>query len=222
MFLILRLCVSSTVNVLGALLHWAYLEKFSSQWYVNSNYLSCHGKEAFILGTDLCFQIVTRSKTPEIPGREQQLLNIIQTGSIPGTKIVEHIDDVKGRGVVATKKFKRGEILCLYEGNLKSKAEGLKLEKKYDIGGNYIFYFEFGGKEFCIDATAEPNPPTLGRLINHSSIKDANLKPNVMAVEGIPTVYFVCTKAIEPETEFQYDYGERRREVLLANPYLRF
>ena len=51
----------------------------------------------------------------------------------------------KGRGVVATKVFGKGELLCEYSGELISHAEALKRESTYEKDpsiGCYLYFFQ--------------------------------------------------------------------------------
>ena len=51
----------------------------------------------------------------------------------------------KGRGVVATKVFGKGELLCEYSGELISHAEALKRERTYEKDpriGCYLYFFQ--------------------------------------------------------------------------------
>ena len=72
---------------------------------------------------------------------------------------------------------------------------------------------------FSIDATTETD--RLGRLINHSKTK-TNLKPKIsLDKDNMPRLIFCATRIIEPEEELSYDYGERRRDIILSNPWLK-
>ena len=73
-------------------------------------------------------------------------------------------------------------------------------------------------KGYCVDATREDGK--LGRLINHSK-KDANIFMKVFIVNDAPRVVFLASKDISVGDEIQYDYGEKRKEVLRKNPWLK-
>lgn len=54
-----------------------------------------------------------------------------------------------GRGVIATKEFKEGEVLCEYTGTLLSYEEGIELENEYAKMGNigcYVYFFKYRSK----------------------------------------------------------------------------
>ena len=91
-------------------------------------------------------------------------------------------------------------------------------EEMYDRDGkgSYMLYFKHDSKRLAIDATKEDK--TFGRLINHA--KDANVSMKVVSVARKPSVVFIALKSIEPGDEIQYDYGERRKAVVEANPWL--
>ena len=52
----------------------------------------------------------------------------------------------KGRGVITTRKFKKGELLCEYTGNLLTYEEGIKKEREYAKDANigcYMYFFRY-------------------------------------------------------------------------------
>lgn len=59
----------------------------------------------------------------------------------------------KGKGLVTTRNYKKGEFLCEYEGDLLSHKEALKREQKYLIQSGesykgYMYYFSFKSKKY--------------------------------------------------------------------------
>ena len=54
----------------------------------------------------------------------------------------------KGRGVVSTRRFMRGELICEYSGELISHKEAKAREERYSTDesiGCYMYYFEYKG-----------------------------------------------------------------------------
>ena len=43
----------------------------------------------------------------------------------------------------------------------------------------------------------------------------------VVKVDRIPVIVFIALKDIQVGQEIQYDYGDKRKEILDANPWLR-
>uniref|UniRef100_A0A9J7XMD5 SET domain-containing protein n=1 Tax=Cyprinus carpio carpio TaxID=630221 RepID=A0A9J7XMD5_CYPCA len=87
----------------------------------------------------------------------------------------------KGQGVVATKAFAMGSIVCDYHGKVITGAEGRKLVESIKGDTAYLFFFQAAGRDLCVDAETfpcecHPTENTMGRMINHSS-KRANLRP---------------------------------------------
>jgi len=79
------------------------------------------------------------------------------------------VDDLagSGRGVVATRQFAPGEVVCDYHGSLLSHKDGKsKYNSSPENAMGYMFAFSFRGVKMWIDATDETRGP--GRLINHS------------------------------------------------------
>uniref|UniRef100_A0A8D3CLM9 SET domain-containing protein n=2 Tax=Scophthalmus maximus TaxID=52904 RepID=A0A8D3CLM9_SCOMX len=100
----------------------------------------------------------------------------------------------KGQGVVSTKAFPKGSIICDYHGKA-------------------------GGRDLCIDAQTfpcecHPSVETMGRKINHSS-KNWNLKPLHCLInfpEGArDVILFQAMKDISIRKELCFDYGVNRK-----------
>lgn len=124
----------------------------------------------------------------------------------------------KGRSVKTTQGFHKGEKVCYYEGELITKTEGLKRHKTYSVGvGSYLYFFEHGGRGWCVDATRENF--SFGRLLNHSK-KKPNIKASICEIDGDPRILFTALIDIPSNTELLYDYGDRSKEIIKANPWL--
>ena len=57
----------------------------------------------------------------------------------------------KGHGVITTRQFKKGELLCKYSGRLLSHKEGIKKEREYAKDPNigcYLYFFKYRNKTF--------------------------------------------------------------------------
>jgi histone-lysine N-methyltransferase SETD8 len=67
---------------------------------------------------------------------------------------------LKGRGVFTTKKFYRNDYIVEYAGELLTQNEAKHRENLYGRNhkiGCYMYYFKWGEKVFCVDATEETN-----------------------------------------------------------------
>ncbi|CAK1541611.1 unnamed protein product [Leptosia nina] len=98
--------------------------------------------------------------------------------------------DGKGRGVIATQAFYRGQYVVEYTGELVGVAEAREREHKYaqdPNAGCYMYYFRLQDQQYCIDATAESG--RLGRLVNHS--RNGNLSTKAVWVDG-PRLVSLC------------------------------
>ncbi|XP_014235602.1 N-lysine methyltransferase KMT5A-like [Trichogramma pretiosum] len=137
-------------------------------------------------------------------------------------KVTENIEEglevaefgVKGKGVVTTKDFSKGEFVVEYHGELIDNNEAKKREKKYSKNkriGCYMFYFQYKNSTLCVDATKDTG--RCGRLLNHSQ-KNKNLKPEVIEIRGKPHIILYACKDIPAGTELLYDYGDRSKESL--------
>uniref|UniRef100_A0A452S001 [histone H4]-lysine(20) N-methyltransferase n=1 Tax=Ursus americanus TaxID=9643 RepID=A0A452S001_URSAM len=128
--------------------------------------------------------------------------------------------DGKGRGVIATKQFSRGEFVVEYHGDLIEITDAKKREALYaqdPSTGCYMYYFQYLSKTYCVDATRETN--RLGRLINHS--KCGNCQTKLHDIDGVPHLILIASRDIKAGEELLYDYGDRSRASIEAYPWLK-
>ncbi|XP_045503666.1 histone-lysine N-methyltransferase PR-Set7 [Colias croceus] len=126
--------------------------------------------------------------------------------------------DGKGRGVIATRPFHRGQYVVEYVGELVGVAEARERERKYaqdPNAGCYMYYFRLQDQQYCIDATSESG--RLGRLVNHS--RNGNLSTKAVWVDG-PRLVLLAAQDISAGEELTYDYGDRSKESLRHHPWL--
>ncbi|XP_038212873.1 histone-lysine N-methyltransferase PR-Set7 [Zerene cesonia] len=126
--------------------------------------------------------------------------------------------DGKGRGVIATRPFYRGQYVVEYVGELVGVAEARERERKYaqdPNAGCYMYYFRLQDQQYCIDATSESG--RLGRLVNHS--RNGNLSTKAVWVDR-PRLVLLAAQDISPGEELTYDYGDRSKESLRHHPWL--
>jgi [histone H4]-lysine20 N-methyltransferase SETD8 len=127
----------------------------------------------------------------------------------------------KGRGVITSRKFKRGEFVVEYCGDLVDELGSRARETELDVAkrlDSFMFYFTFQKRRWCIDATIESGH--LGRLINHSKCA-SNLLPEIVEINGTPHIALIAKQDIEPGSELLYDYGDRRAAVIQTNPWIK-
>ena len=131
----------------------------------------------------------------------------IENQKWPGLMMVPDLPG-RGRGVIATHEFKKGDVVCDYKGALLSGKQGrLLYHSQPENTMGYMMFFKHEGKSYCIDATKEDD--SYGRLINHS-----RPHPNIVGVQGtfggFVRVLFFCNRDIKPGEELLYDYGKMR------------
>uniref|UniRef100_A0A182Q8L8 [histone H4]-lysine(20) N-methyltransferase n=1 Tax=Anopheles farauti TaxID=69004 RepID=A0A182Q8L8_9DIPT len=149
--------------------------------------------------------------------RDRDIERAIHEGREDGLKI-EHFEG-KGRGIVTTRSFSKGEFVVEYIGDLISVSEAKKREQTYakdDNTGCYMYYFRHKNLQHCIDATAESGK--LGRLVNHS--RNGNLVTKTVPLNDRPHLVLIAKEDIEEGVEITYDYGDRSKEALQHYPWL--
>uniref|UniRef100_A0A3B1IDY1 Si:dkeyp-87d1.1 n=1 Tax=Astyanax mexicanus TaxID=7994 RepID=A0A3B1IDY1_ASTMX len=126
-------------------------------------------------------------------------------------------EEGKGRGVVATRAFQIGEVICDYHGKVVSRKVGIETHKS-TIGmesGYMFFYKDKNDQSKCVDAHLEecechPGKQTIGRLINHSS-KRANVRPRLYSLDDRDVILFIAQKGIKVNEEILYNYGVSKK-----------
>ncbi|XP_075390675.1 N-lysine methyltransferase KMT5A isoform X2 [Tenrec ecaudatus] len=161
----------------------------------------------------------SRKSQTELQSEERRRIDeLIESGKEEGMKI-DHIDG-KGRGVIATKQFLRGEFVVEYHGDLIEITDAKKREAVYaqdPSTGCYMYYFQYLSKTYCVDATRETD--RLGRLINHS--KCGNCQTKLHDIDGVPHLILVASRDIAAGEELLYDYGDRSKASIEAYPWLK-
>ncbi|KAM0733956.1 Histone-lysine N-methyltransferase Set8 [Formica fusca] len=125
----------------------------------------------------------------------------------------------KGRGVVTTRDFAKGEFVIEYIGELINQGEAKEREKVYAQDQNtgcYMYYFQHRNQQYCVDATAETKK--LGRLVNHS--RNGNLVARIVEVKSTPHLVLTAKEDIPIGVEVSYDYGDRSRDSIRHHPWL--
>ncbi|KAG9510520.1 ABC transporter G family member 23, partial [Fragariocoptes setiger] len=128
---------------------------------------------------------------------------------------------IKGlHGVFAIDKISKGSFVCEYAGDLITRREGEKREAFYARKGLgcYMFHFSHNSKAYCLDATKPSG--RLGRLVNHSR-KAPNCKLETYCIGDTPHLILIAIRDIVCDEEILYDYGERRKQAIKENPWLR-
>ncbi|XP_053475697.1 uncharacterized protein LOC128604579 [Ictalurus furcatus] len=130
-------------------------------------------------------------------------------------------DGGEGKGVIATRRFLAGEVVCDYHGQVVTASEGHSTHSTVSAeDGVHMFFFEnMNGQAMCIDAHSpccecHPDRQTFGRLIKHSR-KCCNLRPRAYTLQnGVDIIIFLATKNIKENEELLFDYGVERRSLI--------
>ena len=125
----------------------------------------------------------------------------------------------KGRGVVTTREFMKGEFVVEYIGELIDQVKAKEREEEYAQDQNtgcYMYYFQHRNQQYCVDATKETDK--LGRLVNHS--RNGNLIARIIEVNAKPHLVLTAKENIPVGVEVTYDYGDRSREAIRHHPWL--
>ncbi|XP_040599698.1 N-lysine methyltransferase KMT5A-like [Mesocricetus auratus] len=159
-----------------------------------------------------------KSKTELQSEKRKKIDELIESGKEEGMKI--DLIDGKGRGVIATKRFSRGDFVVEYHGDLIEIIDAKKREALYEQDpstGCYMYYFQYLSKTYCVDATQETS--RFGRLINHS--KCGNCQTKLHDINGVPHLILIASRDIAAGEELLYDYGDRSKASIEAYPWLK-
>lgn len=161
-------------------------------------------------------------KTKAIVLEEQQLAleKLVRSEVEDGLEVRLFKD--KGRGVVASKDFTKGQFVVEYSGDLIDIVEAKVREELYaqnENAGCYMYYFKHNDIQYCIDATKETG--RLGRLVNHSR-SNPNLVTKTILVDKKPRLVLIAKDDIKRGQEVLYDYGDRSKESLQHHPWLAY
>lgn len=164
----------------------------------------------------------THEKFSAKENKNKYILHHIESLKDPREQIESREDplELKGRfGVFAKRRIEKGSFVCEYAGDLIDRREAERRDTIYELKdkGSYMFYFNWNNRCYCLDAT-EPTS-RLGRLVNHSR-KRPNCKMEIFTHDNKPYLILTAIKNIEPNDELLYDYGERNKDVIKANPWL--
>ncbi|KAL2092648.1 hypothetical protein ACEWY4_012446 [Coilia grayii] len=161
----------------------------------------------------------SRKSKAELKVEELQHIEELIKNNVEEGLEVRHLEG-KGRGVFASKEFRKGQFVVEYHGDLIEMGEAKSREVAYaqdPATGCYMYYFQFLNKTYCVDATRETE--RLGRLINHS--KSGNCQTKLHSIKGTPHLILVASRDIKSGEELLYDYGDRSRDAIAAHPWLK-
>ncbi|XP_058804928.1 histone-lysine N-methyltransferase PR-Set7-like [Phymastichus coffea] len=160
---------------------------------------------------------IRKCKKVVLEEQQRDLENKVLCGAEDGLQ-VRHFPG-KGRGVVTTRNFVKGEYVVEYAGELIDLTTAKKREVKYakdQNAGCYMYYFQHRNQQYCVDATAESSK--FGRLVNHS--RNGNLTTRIVTVKSVPHLVLIAKDDIPVGVEVTYDYGDRSRESIRNHPWL--
>ena len=162
---------------------------------------------------------MTSSATRRSRAAQESVYECCSTQSWMGIDIKQNCGN-RGRGVVATRYFSKGEILADYHAPQIGLVEANKMTNNVDDAdrrSDYTFavpsnglYFD-GSKETC---SCHPGMRTIGRLLNYATISIAacNVKPEFFQIykdrRVFKSIIFVATRDILPLEEIRFDYGD--------------
>ncbi|KAJ3647744.1 hypothetical protein Zmor_019605 [Zophobas morio] len=162
---------------------------------------------------------VRKTKSTVMEERQRTLERLLRCDVEEGLEVRYFAD--KGRGVVTSRPFTKGDFVVEYSGDLIDLNEARRRELKYaqDMNtGCYMYYFRHNNQQYCVDATAETGK--LGRLVNHS--RTGNLITRTVSVDNKPRLVLIAKDDIKAGDEVTYDYGDRSKESLKYHPWLAY
>ena len=155
---------------------------------------------------------------------EQKVEQLVISGNLADGIEAFHTGSEIGWAVRSTQQLQQNQFICEYAGELITREEAnrrTEYRRENGLRGDYIYHFRHPttGENMCIDATEETE--SLGRLINHS-LKTPNLTSKFKQFkDNVPRILFYAMRTIEENEELKFDYGERNRDSIEANPWLK-
>uniref|UniRef100_A0A8D2AH50 N-lysine methyltransferase KMT5A n=1 Tax=Sciurus vulgaris TaxID=55149 RepID=A0A8D2AH50_SCIVU len=150
----------------------------------------------------------SRKSKAELQSAERKRIDErIKSEKEEGMKI--DLIDGKGRGVIATKQFSRGDFVVEYHGDLNEITEAKKRQALYPPDpstGCYVYYFQYLSKTYCVDAAARETN-RLGRLINHS--QRGNCQTKLHDMDGVPHLVLIASRDLAAGEELLYHCGDQ-------------
>ena len=140
-----------------------------------------------------------------------------------GIDVMENCPDGRGRGLIASRRFNKHEVLLDYHAKQVSRAETNEIEDT-----SYLFcasngLFWDGSAEFC---ECHPQSRLLGRLANFAAknTPECNATPQLFSINSrsrkqkpFYAIVLVASRQIEPLEEIRFDYGDRACLALFRN-----
>ncbi|XP_053728572.1 N-lysine methyltransferase KMT5A-A isoform X2 [Synchiropus splendidus] len=161
----------------------------------------------------------SRKSKSELECEQKKQMDALITSGVEEGMEMQYIEG-KGRAVVTTRCFRKGEYVVEYHGDLLDITDAKKREAEYALNpdtGCYMYYFHYLSRTYCVDATRETG--RMGRLINHS--KSGNCHTKLHDIDGVPHLILVASRDIHQGEELLYDYGDRSKASIAAHPWLK-
>ncbi|PSN38100.1 Histone-lysine N-methyltransferase pr-set7 [Blattella germanica] len=136
---------------------------------------------------------VRKTKRTVLEERQRDLEEAILSQREEGIEVVHNFEG-KGRGVVTTRHFTKGEFVVEYAGELIDICEAKMREQSYAQDQNtgcYMYYF-----------------------------KNGNLVTKTVPIKNEPHLVLIAKEDIPPGEEVMYDYGDRSKESIRYHPWL--
>lgn len=119
---------------------------------------------------------------------------------------VVEINKSKGRGLVARRPIKKGELVTTYSGNVMSLSQVAKYGNKHI--NEYTFHL-LAGPDVMTNYVVYPKDyASPGFFMNHST-SNTNVKTIAVISKRGPLILMLATKAIEYGKELLYNYNAR-------------
>uniref|UniRef100_W5LVB1 SET domain-containing protein n=1 Tax=Lepisosteus oculatus TaxID=7918 RepID=W5LVB1_LEPOC len=148
----------------------------------------------------------------EVQPNGKDIENLVKLQTWRGLHIVD--DPVKGKKVITSRCFQKGEVVCDYHGNVITETTGEALMAQMAEGEmGYLFFFDGPKQKMCFDSHEEHC--TCHPYGHKHSNKKANLRPIkesfVIDEKTVITILFLAKREIAVGEELLHDYGVSRK-----------
>jgi SET domain-containing protein len=135
---------------------------------------------------------------------DEQIIDRYARKELAFPVIVKVINKVKGKGLVARRPIKKGELVATYSGNVMALSQVAKYGDK--VTNQYTFNLVYGPDVMSNYAVYPKDYASVGFFMNHAKTKN-NVSTEVVLTNRGPLILMIASKEIQYGKELVYNYN---------------